>query len=281
MDKPAGPTSHDVVGRTRAAFGTRRVGHAGTLDPPATGLLVVLVGRATRLNRFIAMLPKRYEGVVRFGCETTTDDATGEPLAEPSGAWRDLDDAAIGRALAAIAARTEQLPPAVSARKIEGERAYKRARRGEHVGLKATPVTIYGIDAGSRSGADLPLTVTCGAGTYIRAIARDLGRELGTAAHLASLRRTAIGAWHVDHAIAMDAITPEAAAGALLPMEQAVAHLPRVELDDVSAQRFKFGQRLGAPPALEGAAAVFAGRELIGVAEAHEGLLKPAVGLAS
>jgi tRNA pseudouridine55 synthase len=284
VDKPAGPTSHDVVGKTRGALGTRKVGHAGTLDPPATGLLVVLVGRATRLNRFVAMLPKVYEGTVRFGWETTTDDATGERMGAPDESWRSLGDAAIAGALADIRARPEQVPPAVSARKIAGERAYQLARRGERHEMRPAPVTIYRIDAAyprAPGTPELRIRVTCGAGTYIRAIARDLGRALGTAAHLAALRRVQIGAWHVDRAIAMDAITAEAVAGALLPMAAAVAHLPRVELDDVSAQRFRFGQRLGAPPSLEGAAAVFAGAELIGVAEVHDGLLRPAVGLAS
>lgn len=282
VDKPAGPTSHDVVDRVRRLLDTRRVGHAGTLDPPATGLLVVLVGRATRLNRFVALLPKRYEGTVRFGFATTTDDATGEPLAPPDDGWRRADAAAVRSALAAIAASAEQLPPAVSARKVEGERAYQRARRGEAVELKPAPVRIDRIEMGrwEPGQEQLDITVACGAGTYIRAIARDLGRALGSAAHLAQLRRTAVGAWRVDEALPFDGLDPAAALAALRPMTEAVAHLPRVELGPGEAQRFRFGQRFAVTGA-DGFAAVFEGRELLGVALVDGGLLRPEVGLAS
>jgi len=282
VDKPAGPTSHDVVARARRALGMRRIGHAGTLDPPASGLLVLLIGRATRLMQFVSLLDKRYIGTVRFGWETTTDDATGQPTARDDVGGRP-SAATIRSALETVRAQPLQDPPPISAKKIEGERAYRRARRGEAVALQPAAIAIHRLTARDIAAPDdeLPIEVECSSGTYVRAIARDIGRAAGTRAHLASLRRTGIGPWDVRDAVPFDTAF-EAAAGTMIrPMEEAVAHLPRVELDDVSAQRFKFGQRLGAPPALEGPAAVFAAAGLIGVAEARDGLLKPTVGLAS
>ena len=207
MDKPAGPTSHDVVAAARRALGERRVGHAGTLDPAATGLLVVLAGRATRLAQFVAPLPKRYRGTIRFGAETTTDDAAGEPVERDDG-WRARSDAEVAGAVAAVAARPTQVPPRVSARKVAGERAYRLARRGEAVALAATPVTITVLGCGAldRGSGELVLEIECGSGTYVRAVARDVGRELGSRAHLAALRRLAIGPWRVEDAVPLDAL---------------------------------------------------------------------------
>jgi tRNA pseudouridine55 synthase len=281
VDKPAGPTSHDVVGAVRRVLDTRRVGHAGTLDPPASGLLVVLVGRATRLMQFIGLLPKRYRGLVRFGHETTTDDAAGTPtLSDESGAtpWR--DDARLGQALAHVQAQPTQVPPPVSAKKVEGERAYKRVWRGENVTLEPVPVTIHRLEGRAAGEREVEIDVECSAGTYIRAIARDLGRALGTRAHLAALRRTGIGHWDVSDALPFDDALPHAAPDALRPLEEAVRHLPRVDLDADAARRFKFGQKLPSTAAFE-LAAVFEGEALIGIAGVKDGLLCPSVGLAS
>lgn len=280
VDKPAGPTSHDVVGRARRALGQKRVGHAGTLDPPATGLLVVLVGRATRLMQFVSLLDKRYRGTVRFGFETTTDDAAGERTVADDGGAPPMD-AAVDAALALVRERREQLPPPVSAKKVEGERAYQRARRGETVELTPVRVVIHRLErVGWAGGGDLEIDVACSAGTYVRAIARDVGRALGRRAHLAALRRTGIGPWDVGDALPLDDAFDGRAASRVRPMTEAVAHLPRLELDAALARRFRFGQRFEVPSAA-GFVAVFEGDALLGVARVTDGVLQPEVGLAS
>jgi tRNA pseudouridine55 synthase len=287
LDKHAGPTSHDAVAAVRRLLGERRVGHAGTLDPQATGLLVVLLGRATRLARFIGMLPKSYRGTVRFGWESTTDDMAGEPAGPPDEGWRRLTRRDIEEALRTVAAQPTQVPPAVSAKKVHGERSYERARRGERVSLAPVPVRIHALSAEPWTGAEpeLHIEVTCSAGTYVRALARDLGRALGTAAHLGFLRRTAVGPWRVEEAVALEAVQSGASTGAagamrLRPMREAVAHLPSVALAADAAARFVHGQKLPAD-APAGAVAVYDGGQLVGVALAKDGLLHPDVVLAA
>ena len=283
VDKPAGPTSHDVVDAVRRALGMRRVGHAGTLDPGATGLLVVLAGRATRLARFIAMLPKRYEGTVRFGFETTTDDAAGEP-AERDPGWTARTPSQIEAALAHVAAQPLQLPPPVSAKKVDGERAYRLARRGEAPVMKPVAVTIHelrltGVDPATGEAA---IAVACSSGTYVRAIARDLGRALGTRAHLAALRRTAIGAWRVEEAVSLEALA--SGPPPLRPMGEAVAHLPVLEVGAEEGRRFRTGRPLAAPAVPAGPAgfvAVVEDGQLLGVGECRDEGCVPVVGLAS
>lgn len=267
----------------RRALATQRVGHAGTLDPTATGLLVILLGGATRLNRFIALLPKRYHGTVKFGWETTTDDGAGAPAGEPDTAWRGLTDQRIRAALDDIAVRTEQVPPAVSAKKVDGERAYRRARRGETVAMPPATVRIDRIEAApfDAVAGELSIDVTCGAGTYIRAIARDLGRALGTAAHLSALRRVAVGPWDAAAALPAERLEQAGLAALIRPAAEAVAHLPRIDLSADDGRRFRFGQKLERAAAAEPFAAVFEGERLLGVAEMKDGLLCPAVGLAS
>lgn len=202
VDKPAGITSHDVVDRVRRAYGERSVGHLGTLDPFATGLLIVLVGRATRLATFLDIEPKAYEAVISFGAETDTDDATGEvtrsapPPAEPD----------VRAAIVTLTGEIEQVPPAYSAKKVAGKRAYAAARSGEALELAPASVVVHGWEIGAFTGDALTATITCGGGTYIRALARDLGRFSGSAAHLASLRRTRIGKFDVTDATPADAL---------------------------------------------------------------------------
>ncbi len=282
MDKPAGPTSHDVVAAARRALGERRVGHAGTLDPAATGLLVVLVGRATRLARFVAMLEKRYAGTVRFGVETSTDDAAGEPLAR-DGSWRERTEAEIAAALARVAAEPLQLPPRVSAKRVGGERAYRLSRRGEEPELAPARVEIRGLAAGAydpRAG-ELAIEVRCGAGTYVRAIARDLGRALGTRAHLAALRRTAVGPWRVEEALPLDALRPDAPAPPdLRPMAEAVAHLPALRVGPEAAAAVAHGRKIDEAARLDGPVAVYGAEGLLAVAEWREGRYAPLVVLA-
>jgi tRNA pseudouridine55 synthase len=195
-DKPAGMTSHDVVARVRRLAGQRRVGHGGTLDPPATGVLVVALGRATRLLPYLPMEPKRYLAVIAFGAETDTLDAAGTVVAEADAA--EVDGPALERALAGFLGVQEQVPPMVSAVKVGGERLYAKARRGETVERKPREVTIHALELRELAGGERPVAtvvVTCSGGTYVRALAADLGRALGTLAHLASLRRTAAGAF--------------------------------------------------------------------------------------
>lgn len=282
IDKPAGPTSHDVVGAVRRVLGQRRVGHAGTLDPGATGLLVVLSGRATRLARFTAERRKRYTGTIRFGWETSTDDAAGAPtLRDDSG--RTVSRADLEAALDAVRAQPLQVPPPVSAKKVDGTRAYKLARNGQAVDLEPVPVTLFNLQLSTFNGlkAEAVIEVECSAGTYVRAIARDVGRALGGRAHLAALRRTAVGEWRVEDAVPLEELTRERADARTRPMAEIVAHLPRLAVDAEGGRRFRFGQKWPAAAGATGFAAVFEGEDLLGVAEYRGGLVCPTVGLAS
>lgn len=196
VDKPSGMTSHDVVQRVRRIYGERSIGHLGTLDPFATGLLVLLLGRATRLATFIETEPKVYEAVIRFGEETDTDDATGTVI-RTAGV---PGEAAVRSGLQALTGKISQVPPAYSAKSVEGTRAYDAARRGEPLDLPAVEVTVHRWEVRDFSGESLTATITCSGGTYIRALARDLGRLTSSAAHLQSLRRTRVGKFDVSDA---------------------------------------------------------------------------------
>lgn len=202
VDKPAGMTSHDVVGRCRRLFGTRKVGHAGTLDPMATGVLVIGVDRATKILGLLTATDKSYDATIRLGQTTTTEDADGEVLHTVSAAA--VTDEQIGAALAPLRGAIEQIPSAVSAIKVAGKRAYQMVRDGETVELPARPVRIDRFDVLSvrRHGdlVDIDVTVDCSSGTYIRALARDVGAALGVGGHLTALRRTRVGRFGLDHA---------------------------------------------------------------------------------
>jgi len=215
VDKPAGWTSHQVVGRCRRLLGTRKVGHAGTLDPMATGVLLVGVNRATRLLGHLMLTQKAYTATIRLGVGTVTDDAEGEVAATPGiGA---LAAGALETAMAALRGPIRQVPTAVSAIKVEGVRSYARVRAGEDVALAARPVTVHRfdvlasrdvVDAGVRC-LDLDVAVECSSGTYVRALARDLGAALGSAGHLTALRRTAVGPFDLTEAVPLTADTTE------------------------------------------------------------------------
>ncbi len=220
VDKPAGVTSHDVVATARRAFGRSRVGHAGTLDPFATGLLVLLVGRGTRLIPYLDAEPKSYEATIRFGAETDTDDVTGRVVREAAPPTED----AVAGALATMVGDLEQRPPDFSAKQVGGVRAYAAARRGSPLDLAPVTVRVHAWTVGERRGADLDVTVVCGGGTYVRALARDLGRAAGSAAHLVALRRTRAGRFDVADAATLADVQQERAA--LRPLREAVAHLP-------------------------------------------------------
>ncbi|MEW5852564.1 MAG: tRNA pseudouridine(55) synthase TruB [Myxococcota bacterium] len=219
VDKPVGPTSHDVVAQARRALGTRDVGHAGTLDPFASGVLVLLVGAATRLADVVGEGTKRYRAEALLGVETTTDDLTGEPTFRSDA---DVSDEALLGALDALTGHQLQVPPAYSAKHVGGRRAYELARAGEQVALKPAEVHVEDIALVARDGRKVIFDVTCGRGTYIRALARDLGRALGVGAHLTALRRTAVGPCTAERATPLAELAPSklgsaAELGTLLP----------------------------------------------------------------
>jgi tRNA pseudouridine55 synthase len=195
-------TSHDVVQQVRRIYAERSIGHLGTLDPFATGLLVLLLGRATRLANFLDMEPKVYEASITFGAETDTDDATGTVIREgpPPG------EMAIRSALRSLTGTISQVPPAYSAKSVDGTRAYDAARRGEPLDLQPVDVTVHGWEIRALDSGHLSATVTCGGGTYIRALARDLGRLTASAAHLSALRRIRVGSFDVADAATLDAL---------------------------------------------------------------------------
>jgi tRNA pseudouridine55 synthase len=236
VDKPAGITSHDAVSAARRAFATRRIGHAGTLDPFATGLLVLLVNHATRLLPHLDGEPKSYDAVIAFGAETETDDGTGLvtrtadlPLAD-----------AVRAGIQSLTGALEQRPPAFSAKQVDGQRAYDAARRGAPLELQPVGVTVHQWVIRGLTPERLEATITCGGGTYIRALARDLGRLCGSAAHLVALRRTRSGSFDVAHASSLGALS--AGTVTLRPPIDAVPHLLRVVLSSVEVADVRLGR---------------------------------------
>ena len=270
VDKPAGMTSHDVVDRARRALRTRRIGHGGTLDPFATGLLVLLVGRATRLLPYLDGEPKVYDATIRFGAETDTDDLSGTVTAEAPLPPR----AAVEKAIDGLTGEIEQVPPAYSAKQVGGTRAYAAARRGETLALAAVPVRVARWEIRAWRDAEYDVTVVCGGGTYIRALARDLGRAAGSAAHLSALRRTASGRFDVSAAVPVGAIGPEAVRSPL----EAIADAERVHLDADSRARIARGMTI---PRRAGSAQLAAmiddSGELVAVAEPDDDTWQPRV----
>ena len=243
VDKPAGITSHDVVNRVRRALGIRKVGHAGTLDPLATGLLLVGVGRATRLLRFLADLPKVYRGTGVLGIETTTYDADGEVVRESP---VHVTEGQLRSAMAALTGDIEQVPPAYSAVQVGGRRMYEAARKGVTLEAPRRRVHVERFDLLSFDPPRFDVEVECSTGTYVRSLVHDVGQALGAGAHLAALRRTAIGPFRVERAV-----PPERAAEGLLPVDTAVAHLASITLHPEEARVAPTGCCLG-PAGLEG-----------------------------
>lgn len=276
VDKPPGPTSHDVVAVARRALSQRRVGHTGTLDPFASGLLVLCVGRATRLAEFLVGMDKRYEAVVRLGVATDTADPEGEVIAEDDG-WRALGGAEIEDALSSFRGEILQVPPAYSAKKVAGVPAHRRARRGEAVELAARRVTVHSLDATYFRPPDLGLRVHCSSGTYVRALARDLGDTLGVGAHLTTLRRTSVGPFRVTQALTLDDLSvPERVAQGWVEPLQALAHLPQVPVDDEEVGALRHGRTIPCPTSAEAAPVVAVrGAELVAVGEVREGRFRP------
>ena len=298
VDKPAGPTSHDVVARVRRIFRTREVGHTGTLDPFATGLLVLLLGGATRLARFIEADHKRYLGTARLGLTTTTDDAMGEPAKGRFG------DSAIGRldgqavqapdrtlvesVLESFVGPQRQRPPAYSAKHVGGERSYARARRGETVELAEVDVVVHSVELVGYDYPELRFRATVSAGTYLRALARDLGERLHVGAHLTALRREAIGELRVEDAVPLEALALETP---ILPPLAVLGHLNRLAVSESEARDLGFGRPVrveadrlvaaGSAAPAEWSAAVAPGNRLIAIGRVDGLEFRPQVVLAA
>jgi tRNA pseudouridine55 synthase len=250
VDKPAGMTSHDVVARIRRLAGTRRVGHAGTLDPMATGVLVIGVDQATRLLGHLSLTAKEYEATIRLGQSTSTDDAEGEPTGGAPAT--DVTREALDAEIATLTGEIMQVPPGVSAIKVNGQRAYKLTRAGTAPEMKPRPVTVYAFTVtrvaqvlgGALAGGfvDVDATIRCSSGTYIRALARDLGGALGVGGHLTALRRTLVGAYDITQARTLDQLTERFQS---IPLPQAAAAaFPIVKLTEAQAQRLAHGAQL-------------------------------------
>jgi tRNA pseudouridine55 synthase len=245
LDKPVGPTSHDIVQQLRRLAGARRVGHAGTLDPLASGVLLLAIGRATRLLEYLAGQPKCYEATVRLGQTTATYDAESEVLVERS---IEVGTGDIQAALDTFYGTIWQRPPAFSAVKVGGRPLYKLARQGAPVEAALRPVTIYDLELLAWQPPLLTLRLLCSTGTYVRSLAHDLGQALGCGGHLAALRRTAIGRFTVADAAPLAMLSAESLPGWLRPSDEAVAHLPRLELSADESIRLRQGQPVTARP---------------------------------
>lgn len=244
VDKPAGWTSHDVVGKVRRLARTRRVGHAGTLDPMATGVLVLGIDRATRLLGYLTLTEKTYEGTIRLGVSTHTDDAEGEIVARIPAAG--VSQADIEAGVAALTGELWQVPSSVSAVKIGGERAYRKVQKGQEVDLPARRVVVRRFEVTdvrrTDEVVDLDVVVECSSGTYVRALARDLGAALSVGGHLTALRRTRVGAYGLDQAHTMEDLER---AFAVVPIAAvATETFPRFEVDDSTARLVAYGQKL-------------------------------------
>lgn len=291
VDKPAGITSHDVVALVRRALGTRKVGHTGTLDPFATGLLLICVGPATRLSEYLLGLPKTYLATARLGITTSTLDLEGEvqeerPIPDELAA-EDVEDV-----LRSLRGEILQVPPQFSAKKVAGEAMHRRARRGESVELAPVPVTVYSLELLGRDGPLVEFSTNCSGGTYVRALARDLGEGLGCGAHLTALRRTAIGEFSVDEALTVEELQDPAAVEerALRPGTALLrAGLPGVTVDEaevvlLAAGRFvPWDSGRSEPSAVEEGepVAVLSGDRLVAVGRIEDGSLRPKKVLAS
>jgi tRNA pseudouridine55 synthase len=271
VDKPAGMTSHDVVDVVRRVLGTRKVGHAGTLDPMATGLLLVGVGRATRLLRFFGDLPKTYEGTARLGIETDTLDAEGAVVRSGPVEVGRVD---VEGVFASLVGESMQRPPAYSAVKVGGRKLYEAARAGTSIEVPSRPIRVDEMSVRRFDGTDVDFVVRCSGGTYVRVLVADAGAALGCGAHLHRLRRTRIGPYRVEDAV------PPGEVGSPAPIEGAVAHLPRVELAEDEARAASHGSVL-APAGIQGPYAVFApGGRLVGIYRDEGAKARPEVVIA-
>jgi tRNA pseudouridine55 synthase len=271
IDKPAGITSHDVVSRMRRRFSTKRVGHAGTLDPIATGLLVVAIGPATRFLQYLPLEPKVYDVEFEFGVETTTYDTEGAIMARRD-CPADLD-AAIADHLDAFRGPIAQLPPMYSAVKKEGKALYEYARAGIEVERKERQVFITRYEPKGGEGNFRRFEIECSGGTYIRSLGHDLGQAIGCGAHVAQLRRTDVGRFSITQAALLDDASPEH----LIPLREALAPMPMIELNEAQVRRVREGQAVDFPGEIEGRYAALLGSQggVFSVGRVEEGRVKP------
>lgn len=273
IDKPLGITSHDVIARLRRRFNTRRIGHAGTLDPLATGLLVVAVGPATRFLQYLPLEPKEYVGVIRFGIETTTQDAEGEVVAQkpvPKDLLFEVD-----YAMPEFKGSIQQIPPMYSAVKKEGKPLYTYARRGEAVEREPRSVFISEVEVLGQDGNDVEIRVVCSGGTYMRTYAHDLGQRLGCGAHLASLRRTRVGKFEIEDAVSLEEVSEDD----VWPLAEALPPTPLVSLTHRQVESIRQGQSIGYSRAPGGVVCGLVGPdgEVVGMARIHGQELQPEV----
>lgn len=278
LDKPVGPTSHDMVGMLRRLSGTRRIGHAGTLDPLASGVLPILVGAATRFSEELTGGRKRYDAMIRLGARSATDDAEG-PIEPGSGPMPEDDD--VRSVLAEFVGTFDQQPPSFSARKFGGRTAHRAARSGDPIVVPARSVTIHAIDLiaieRGTDVVDVRIDLQCAAGTYVRSVARDLGERLGCGGYLSALRRTEAAGLRVDQAVTPDMLETLASEGRLSEAVLSVGDLlplPRVVLRDEAADAFRHGSARAVAGG-DGRVAVFVDGEVIGVGSITDGILQP------
>jgi tRNA pseudouridine55 synthase len=258
IDKPPGMTSHDVVAQARRILHERRIGHAGTLDPFATGVLVILLGKATRLSQFLTGVDKEYEAIIRLGYSTDTGDRTGNPIPGPPANARNWTEEEIEAALQNLRGEIDQIPPMYSAKKVEGRKLYELARRGENVERKPVAVCIHEFAAIRPKGQlikdnldgtfDFHARVSCSSGTYVRTLAEDFGKRLYVGAHLAELRRTRVGDLMIEQAITLDELKihfgEESIGEVLLPTGAGISWLPLVHLSDEDVRRASHGREV-------------------------------------
>lgn len=273
VDKPVGPTSHNVVSLVRRGTQIRKVGHAGTLDPRASGVLVLCLGAATRLSEYLSTSTKRYEAVIRFGSATRTYDSDGEVTSHTDAVPRLKD---IEATLPAFLGEIDQVPPPFSAIKVHGKKAYEMARKGQEVDLQPRKVVINRLDVLAFHPPDLSLSIECSAGTYIRSLAHDLGEQLASGAHLAGLRRSRSGPFTLEDAIALPMLEVAFLTGKweqyVRPAADALPEFPPVPVDAEGLERIRFGHRIPAAPGSDGMAkAVGPDGELIAILEAVDG----------
>jgi tRNA pseudouridine55 synthase len=277
VDKPVGPTSHDVVARARRALSIRRIGHTGTLDPFASGLLLLCVGDATRIAEYLVGLDKRYAGTLRLGAATDTDDRTGSVV--DTADWQHVSRADTVDAFATFLGTIEQTPPAYSARKVGGERMHRLARQGIAVEAPPAVVTIDSATIVRFDPPDIEFVMDCSSGTYVRSFARDVGAALGTGAHLTELRRERIGRFDVADAVPLGALeSKNVLASHGMSCVSALGHLPRVGIDDEAAAHIAHGRRIRAPEGtLDADVAVIALNDaLVAMAAIEDGIIRPA-----
>lgn len=278
LDKAFGWTSHDCVARLRKLLRLKRVGHAGTLDPAATGVLPVAVGKATRLLQYLPT-DKAYQATIRFGVQTTTDDLQGEIITSQACAGLSLSE--VSDALSQFTGKIEQIPPIYSAIQVEGKRLYDLARKGETIEVPARTVEIFSIEVlGWREGdfPELDVAIACGSGTYIRAIARDLGVVLNTGGTLAALRRTHSSGFNLTDSLTLAELETQLQAGEFQPSpaDAALQHLPLVTLPDISAKKWCQGQRVDLGLEMAGKVRVYQAESyFLGIGELQEGVLIP------